>query len=153
MLMAIRTRIKFKASFRTRWTAVRTGNMGVVEFLHNNYTNLQCSTAAMDDAAGRGHLEVIKFLHFNRTEGCIAKVLINAVRFRYHATQLEVVKFLCENRSEGDVVAAMGEAAYHGHLKTVKYLHTKLPAGMSTDFAAARASRSYTILHYLRENR
>lgn len=88
--------------------AVRTGNVEVVEFLHEKYTNLQCSTTAMDDAAGRGHLKVVKLLHFNRTEGCTAKALINAVSsFRYHATQLEMMKFLCENRSEGDVVAAM----------------------------------------------
>lgn len=111
--------------------AVRSGNVEVVEFLHENCASLQCLTSAMDAAAARNHLEVVKFLHFNRTEGCA----IEALRMVVSNNRPEVVKFLCENRSEGDIIAAIPDAAFQGHLELVKHLTTKLPAELSTDFA------------------
>ena len=34
----------------------------------------------MDDAARNGHLEVVKFLHMNRREGCTNKAMDSAAR-------------------------------------------------------------------------
>ena len=42
--------------------AVRDGNLERLKFLHFNRTE-GCTKTAMDDAAKNGHLEVIKFLH------------------------------------------------------------------------------------------
>jgi hypothetical protein len=51
----------------------------------------------MDYAASNGHLEVAKFLHENRTEGCTKHAMDKAAMYGH----LEVVKFLHENRTEG----------------------------------------------------
>lgn len=48
----------------------------------------------MDEADGKGRLEVVKWLHENRKEGCTAKAMEAAVANGH----LEVVKYLCENR-------------------------------------------------------
>jgi hypothetical protein len=49
----------------------------------------------MDWAARRGHLEVVKWLHFNRTEGCTPRAL-NAAAAGGH---VEVIKWLHENQA------------------------------------------------------
>jgi len=74
--------------------------------------------AFMDDAASFGHLEVVKFLHENRTEGCTKNAIIWAAS-RGH---LEVVKFLHFNRTEGCTTHAMDNAAKNGHIEVVKFL-------------------------------
>ena len=45
------------------------GHLEVVNFLHENRTE-GCTERAMNWAAENGHLDVVKFLHENRTEGC-----------------------------------------------------------------------------------
>jgi len=54
-----------------------------------------CTTWAMDSAASNGHLEVIKWLHTNRTEGCTYKAM-DWASLKGH---LEVVKWLRDNRA------------------------------------------------------
>ena len=49
--------------------ASQNGHLNVVKFLHEN-RNEGCTTCAMDYASENGHLDVVKFLHENRTEGC-----------------------------------------------------------------------------------
>ena len=73
---------------------------------------------AMDCSANNGHLEVVKFLHENRTEGC-TKYAMNRAAQRGN---LEVVKFLHFNRTEGCTDDAMDGAAMNGHLEVVKFL-------------------------------
>jgi hypothetical protein len=51
----------------------------------------------MNYAASNGHLQVVKWLHEYRTEGCTAKAMDLAARNGY----LEVIKWLHENRTEG----------------------------------------------------
>ena len=51
----------------------------------------------MDWAAKYGHLEIVKWLHVNRTEGCTK----NAMDLAAENGHLEVVKWLHENRTEG----------------------------------------------------
>ncbi|ETI57057.1 hypothetical protein L917_00520 [Phytophthora nicotianae] len=63
----------------------------------------------MSVAAAGGHLGVVKWLHYNRQEGCTAA-------FAARNGQLEVVKWLSANRFEGCTVAAMDDAAAYGHL-------------------------------------
>ncbi len=46
----------------------------------------------MDMASQNGHLDIVKFLHENRSEGCTTWAMDYASRFGY----LEVVKFLHE---------------------------------------------------------
>ena len=45
----------------------------------------------MDYAAKHGHLNIIKWLHENRTEGCTSYAIESAARNGY----LDIVKWLC----------------------------------------------------------
>ena len=53
------------------------GDLDVVKWLHENRSE-GCSIWAMDYAANNGHLEIVKFLHENRTEGCTTCAMDNA---------------------------------------------------------------------------
>jgi hypothetical protein len=101
--------------------AATYGFLEVVRYLHQNRTE-GCTTLAMNGASGNGHLEVVKFLHENRTEGCTLIGLDMAVRNGY----LEVVKFLNENRKEIERAEWYGTmvdvVAECGHLEVLKYI-------------------------------
>ena len=78
---------------------------------------------SINNAAKRGHLEVIKWLHYNRSEGCTTKALsLKAMDLAAENGHLEVVKWLHHNRSEGCTTDAMNRAAKYGHLEVVKFL-------------------------------
>ena len=94
-----------------------SGHLDVVMWLHENRTE-GCSYKAMDWAAGKGHLDVVKWLHENRTEGC-SKYAMSLAAMHGH---LDVVKWLHENRTEGCNKYAMDEAARNGYLDVAKWL-------------------------------
>jgi hypothetical protein len=71
-------------------------------------------------AAGNGHLEVVKWLHLHRPEGCTSAMAAAAEN-----GHLEVVKWLHLNRPEGCAKLACAYAAKDGHLEIVKWLHLK----------------------------
>ena len=50
------------------------GNLRMVKFLHFNRTE-GCVKYAMNESAMNGHLEVVKWLHFNRQEGCTSTAM------------------------------------------------------------------------------
>jgi hypothetical protein len=60
----------------------------------------------MDGAAGQGHLDVVKWLHENRKEGCTG----NAMNAAAGGDHFEVVKWLFLNRKEGDIENALCKA-------------------------------------------
>ncbi|KYQ90879.1 hypothetical protein DLAC_07750 [Tieghemostelium lacteum] len=78
------------------------GHLDVVKWLHYNKA-IGCSNYAMDGAATNGHLEIVKFLHQNRSEGC-TNVAMDAAAGNCH---MDVVRFLHENRSEGCTTEAI----------------------------------------------
>lgn len=51
----------------------------------------------MDLAAANGYLNIVKWLHENRTEGCTVFAMNHAACCGY----LDIVKWLHENRTEG----------------------------------------------------
>jgi hypothetical protein len=53
-----------------------------------------CTTLAMDSACSYGHLDVVKWLHNNRTEGCTTR----AMDWACEDGHLDVVKWLHNNR-------------------------------------------------------
>lgn len=79
--------------------------------------SLTFSIKAMDFAAYKGYLEVVKYLHENRKEGCSVWAINVAAREGH----LEVVKYLHENGKECTTYA-MNWAAFQGQLEIVKYL-------------------------------
>ncbi|QBZ81494.1 ankyrin repeat domain containing protein [Pandoravirus celtis] len=80
---------------------------------------------AMDAAAAAGHLEAVRFLDENRTEGCTVAAMDDAAA----AGHLDVVIYLHEHRTEGCTKAAMTLAAAHGHLDVVQWLHANRTEG------------------------
>jgi len=73
----------------------------------------------MDWAALNGHLDVIKWLCENRTEGCTFRAMDYAALNGH----LDVIKWLCENRTEGCTFRAMDYATKNGHPDVIKWLH------------------------------
>ena len=71
--------------------AANNGHLDVVKWLHYNRSE-GCTVAAMNWAANNNHLNVIKWLHENRTEGCTC----NAMRW----SDIEIIQWLSENRIE-----------------------------------------------------
>ncbi|EGZ11588.1 hypothetical protein PHYSODRAFT_336109 [Phytophthora sojae] len=113
-------------------------------------TRPSCTTDVMDLAARNGHLEMVKWLHYNRSEGCTTKAMDEAAR----GGHLEVVKWLHEHRTEGCTVGAMDSAAGGGHLEVVKWLHENCTEGCSRDaMTLAAESGHLRVLRWLHENR
>jgi hypothetical protein len=108
--------------------AVIFGHLEVVKWLHENRTE-GCTVEAMNRAAEYGHLEIVKWLHENRTEGCTKSAMDDAAKYGH----LKVVKWLHENRTEGCTTYAMNDAARCGHLEVVKFL-ISIDAPMSDQF-------------------
>ena len=97
-------------------TAVRLENEYAIANLYDTEVH------TWDWAAKKGHLEIVKWLHENRTEGCTTAAMNCAARNGH----LEVVKWLHENRTEGCTEWAMDLAAENGHLDVVKWLNDNL---------------------------
>ncbi|EGG18702.1 hypothetical protein DFA_04198 [Cavenderia fasciculata] len=90
--------------------AAKSGKLDIIKFLHENRTE-RSSTNAMDLAE---NIEVTKFLHFNRTEGCTTDAMDNAAR----RGDLETVEFLHENRTEGCTEEALWKSKDHPDIYT-----------------------------------
>jgi hypothetical protein len=82
------------ASNLVDWAA-STGRLRYLRYLTENTTNHYGTTHAMDSAAFYGHFEVVKYLHFNRTEGCT----MGALDCSTSEGHLDIVKFLHEYRN------------------------------------------------------
>ncbi|KAF4319091.1 hypothetical protein G195_007588 [Phytophthora kernoviae 00238/432] len=114
--------------------AATEGYLGVVQWFSAYRPDTKVSTRIMDAAAFRGHLEIVKWLHKNRVEGCSAHAMDSAAA----GGHLEVVKWLHDNRTEGCTTSAMDTAAAGGHLTTVQWLWANRTEGCTTvavDFA------------------
>ena len=94
-------------------TAVKLKRDFVAEKLYGS------SNCTFYSAASGGHLEVVKWLHFNRVKGCTV-IAMNIAAENGH---LEVVEWLYSNREEGFTVKAMDWAALEGYLEVVEWLH------------------------------
>jgi hypothetical protein len=69
-------------------------------------------------AATYGHLEMVQWLHANRSEGCTTW----AMDWAAEKGHLEMVQWLHANRSEGCTTWAMDWAEKKGHWKVVRWL-------------------------------
>ena len=78
-----------------------------------------CSTDAMYNASGIGDIEVVKYLHLNRSEGCVNALVVSSKNGHF-----EVVKYLVENDLGLDRTqsAIDGVRRYYGKSKILKFL-------------------------------
>lgn len=77
----------------------------------------------MDVAAETGRLDVLIWLHENRTEGCSHMAPWHAAEIGH----LEMVKWLHEHYSDKFTARALDVAAANGHLDVVQWLHENRP--------------------------
>lgn len=98
--------------------AAKNGHLDIVKWLHENSTE-GCTKRAMDMAAEEGHLHIVKWLHKNRTEGCTTAAMDAAATHGH----LYILEWLYRNRTEGCTTWAMSGAAKNGHIDVIKWLH------------------------------
>ncbi|EEY58546.1 uncharacterized protein PITG_10629 [Phytophthora infestans T30-4] len=79
------------------------------------------TTAAMDGAAGNGHLNVLRWLLENESEGCTTQAMSLAARNGH----FEVVQWLCDNIQKDWIASAMDSAASGGHIEILEWLHER----------------------------
>ncbi|EGG22215.1 hypothetical protein DFA_04333 [Cavenderia fasciculata] len=113
-------------------------SLEIVKFLHFNRSE-GASIRAMENAAEKGHIEIVRFLQEHRSEGASAF----AMDWAAEKGHIEIVRFLQEHRSEGASIRAMENAAENGHIEVVKYLYFNRTEGASTrtvDYAAKKGN-------------
>ncbi|EGG22821.1 hypothetical protein DFA_04951 [Cavenderia fasciculata] len=138
--------VKKMASKNAMNFASTHGYLDVLQFLHENRTE-GCLTLAMDEAAKNGHFEVVKFLHYNRTEGCTSYAIDLA-------KTLEIVTFLHQNRTEGATARAMDNAAMNGALDILTFLHNHRTEGATTSAIDLASENGHLhCIKFLKENR
>ncbi|TYZ67335.1 hypothetical protein PybrP1_011366, partial [[Pythium] brassicae (nom. inval.)] len=122
--------------------AAEKGRLDIVKFIHRTRAG-SCSSQAMDRAAERGHFEVVKFLHTHRNEGCTTSAMDLAAANGH----LDIVVFLHENRTEGCTTQAMDLAARGGHLRVVRWLQAFRREGCTVEAmnGAARGNHLETM--------
>ncbi|EGG19733.1 hypothetical protein DFA_00311 [Cavenderia fasciculata] len=129
-------------------TASANGHLSIVEWLHHhdNQNNDRIYTA-MDRAAQGGFFEIVKFLHFNRAEGCSERAMNSAAQIG----NLEILKFLHLNRTEGCTTNAMDQASKNGFIDIVIFLHENRTEGCTVN--AMDNANSLEIIQYLHNHR
>lgn len=132
----------FAFSTREMDYAAEFGHLDVVAFLHAQRTE-GCTVRAMDAAAEYGWLAIVEFLHTYRTEGCTTHAMDGAAA-RGHVA---IVSFLHTHRSEGCTVRAMDQAAVHSHASVVAFLgqHRREGCSSTTLLQAAKSSSARTV--------
>jgi hypothetical protein len=76
--------------------AVQEGCLEAIRYLTAHRPSSRCTTATMDTAAEMGRLDIVQYLHENRSEGCSSETL-NLAGYYGH---LHVVKYLQEIGNE-----------------------------------------------------
>ncbi|AGO83005.1 Ankyrin repeat domain containing protein [Pandoravirus dulcis] len=96
------------------------GHLDVVRWLHEN-SPLGCTTEAMDMAAAGGHVEVLRWLHEHRTDGCTADAGSTSC-----GGNVEAVQWLFDHLPQQFLYAkrVFRDAASHGHIGVLRWLCT-----------------------------
>ena len=103
--------------------ASKYGHLEIVQYLGG--LNLACSSRAMDFAAYENHLDIVEWLHLNRSEGCST----DAIRYSARMGNLKVVEYLVEKKLECDLDIlrnVMKEANESGYYQVAEYLLGKI---------------------------
>ncbi|EFA75323.1 hypothetical protein PPL_11399 [Heterostelium album PN500] len=97
--------------------------LDILEFLQIHFKTGFCTQAAMNNAASTNNMEVLRWLHNNRSEGCSSKAMNEAAK----NNNFDMLKWLNENRSEGCTNYAIENAIYHQNIEMIQYLHVNRP--------------------------
>ncbi|OQS03484.1 hypothetical protein THRCLA_21153 [Thraustotheca clavata] len=134
--------------------AAAKGNLDSVMYLHENRGE-GSTTKAMDEAAGHGHFNIVKFLHENRTEGCTGRGMDIASRNGHLeiSGHLDVVKFLFFNSTEGNMGYVVNRAAKRSNLEIVQFYHENDIACTMCAMNNATANGHLDVVKFLHDNR
>ena len=91
---------------------------------HNDNPSVICNKCSMDWAARYGNLDIVRFLHNNRTEGCTHWAMNWSA---CHGCYLDIVRFLHYNRTEGCTKYAIDSALRNNHTDIVNFLKEHYP--------------------------
>ncbi|ETI31986.1 hypothetical protein F443_21129, partial [Phytophthora nicotianae P1569] len=142
------TNIWWARSIEAFNAAAGKGHLEVVKWLHGNRYR-GWTTDAMDDAAGNGHFEMVKWLHTNTKVECTKRAMDDAAR----NGNLEILKWLHTNRSEGCTHRAFSHAINNGHLRVAYWLRSKdLSVAPPTNRFWLRSNNQFDVLLFLRVN-
>ncbi|KDO23344.1 hypothetical protein SPRG_11658 [Saprolegnia parasitica CBS 223.65] len=130
--------------------AINNGHVEIVAFLRQHYPELDVSSDAMDEAAGSGRLDVVRYLHEQCHAPCTTKSLDAAA---YHG-YLDIVQYLHTHRHEGCTTEAMDGAACNGYLEVIEFLDAYRSEGCTTfAFDTAARNNHMAILQFLSASR
>lgn len=97
--------------------AAKHGDLAFVQRLHVH--GAQSTPMVMTHAAANGHLNVERWLHEFRAEGCTG----NAVTWAASNVHLDVIQWLHLYKPQQFTTEVMNKAAQEGQLKIVQWLH------------------------------
>ncbi|EGG19222.1 hypothetical protein DFA_02471 [Cavenderia fasciculata] len=145
--------LKAKCSSHAVDRAAELGRLDIIQYLDKHYKEETSiwTFGAMNYAAQFGHFEIVKFLHFNRTEGCTVDAMDQASSNGF----LEIVKFLNLNRTEGCTNYAIINASRNGKGKVVEYLYENGQSGGCTNqalFVVKGTHKYLSVVKYLFAN-
>jgi Ankyrin repeats (3 copies) len=123
-----------------------TGHLEVLQYLASTaaVTGAECTAAAIDFAAGQGHLAVLQWLH---QRGCRAST--SAMDSACANGHLHTLRYLHKHRREGCSQDAIVLAAAAGHLSTVQWLVAHYEVSAADGAAAAQHSGHTDVYGYL----
>lgn len=96
--------------------AASKGHLEIVKWLHEHRSE-GCTVLAMDMAASEDHLDIVQFLHENRSEGCTFRAMDCA-------SSVQVLEWLHEHRT-GCTVDATMDAVCGGNFEKLLFLYEK----------------------------
>ncbi|RLN95174.1 hypothetical protein BBJ28_00005748 [Nothophytophthora sp. Chile5] len=102
----------------------------------------------MNSAAINGHLDAVKWLDANRSEGCRVDTMANAAKNGH----LEIVKFLHKNRGEVNAQFAMTSAIEFGRFEVAQYLREEGVEGFAFDDDTVFGCLSWEMAEWLIAN-
>jgi hypothetical protein len=105
------------------WAAM-SGNLEIIQLLHNGHEICRiCTANVMDDAVANGHFEIVKFLYENCTEhACSAWAMDDSDS----SDHFKFVKFCFKNRNKVCTKHAADNAIINGHQKIIQFLKNYL---------------------------
>ncbi|KAL3663279.1 hypothetical protein V7S43_011688 [Phytophthora oleae] len=111
------------------------GRFEMLKWLYENRME-GCTAAAMDGAAANGHFDIVKWLHRHRAD-CTTHAMDGAAQ-RGH---LRVLRWLFENRKEGFTTNAIRDAAEEFQFETLLVLHNIAQQGLAKEIGVMDAEQ------------
>ncbi|KAF0714645.1 Aste57867_3767 [Aphanomyces stellatus] len=127
--------------------AAANGHLAVLEYLHAH--GATCTPKAMDVAIDNGHMEVVRWLCANQTEGCAA----NTLQLAADRGDLKLLALLHPPTGNCLDCINMDKAAANGYQDVVQYLHVHGGTCSTDAIDFATENDHLDVVQWLCENR